>query len=168
MTELGSDLTVSGRIRASQGSVEGDAVMLGQGNYIPGTMIRLGKGLHLDENGAIAIYEPTTLDLSNAVVVQDGVRQYAHLSGVTIPAEVDGRVPTRVILGGEFEPEPMILTQFNLTDLPVYPEDVIDSATALTSDYTGQTWNLWVDNGSFMIGDAVRVTVQDGGGTVNS
>ena len=29
MTEFGSDLSVSGRVRASQGSVEGDAVMLG-------------------------------------------------------------------------------------------------------------------------------------------
>lgn len=165
MTEVGSDLTVSGRVRASQGSVEGDAVMLGPGGCIPGTMIKLGKGLRLDENGALSVSSPPTqLDLSGAVVTHGGVGQDAFLTGVSIPALVDGKTPDEVILGGETRPEPVIFLRFALSDLPVYPEDVLSSNMSLI-DYRGTSCNLYVwDGDGNILGDIVRVVVQDGGG----
>ena len=171
MTELGSDLTVSGRVRASQGSVEGDAVMLGPGSYIPGTMIKLGKGLRLDENGALSVSSPPTqLDLSDAVVTQYGTGQHMSLTGVAVPATVDGETPYAIYLEEESmepvsDPLGLVYAKFMISALPVYPEEVLESESTVSGDHTGHWDKLFVvDSSESSLSSRVRAIVRPGGG----
>lgn len=170
MTEFGSDLSVSGRVRASQGSVEGDAVMLGPGSYIPGTMIRLGKGLRLDENGALSVSSPPTqLDLSGAVVTQYGTGQHMSLTGVAVPATVDGETPYAICLEEDSmeptsDPMDLVYAMFVISP-PVYPEEVLESESTVSGDHIGHRDKLFIiDSNESSLSSRVRVTVQDGGG----
>lgn len=175
MTEVGSDLTVSGRVRASQGSVEGDAVMLGPGGCIPGTMIKLGKGLRLDENGALSVSSPPTqLDLSDAVVTQYGTGQHMSLTGVAVPSTVDGDIPYAIYLEEDSmepvsDPLGLVYAKFVIASLPVYPEEVLESESTVSEDHIGHRDKLFVVNSNeSSLSIRVRATVQDGGGQLNS
>ena len=58
MTTQGNDLVVDGKVRAHQATQAGECVVLGDDMKVPGTMVKLGAGLTLDENGALTIIPP--------------------------------------------------------------------------------------------------------------
>ena len=158
-------------VEAPQGQDSGDVVTLDADGYIPGTIIRLGEGLELDENGAIRLKQAAQIDLSDMEVEYIGSsgKTYEYtFTGVIIPQTVDGHVPMYILRCSAtdhkgdtaYDADGYVMLNGKL---PVAKEDVLKMNHM--SDFAGKTLYFTVVDGSnMMLCDAVSVYVSIGGG----
>ena len=97
MTTQGNDLVVDGKVRAQQATQAGECVVLGSDSHIPGTMLKLGAGLTLDEDGSLSIVQPVP-----QVYVEPGSRTWSDNTGIVY---MDGTA----WLGGTDTPSRMVV-----------------------------------------------------------
>lgn len=104
MTSLGGDLEVDGTVTARQASQPGQAVVLGNDGKVPGTMLKLGPGLGIMDDGTIYVLSAFgTIDISQAtcrLTSQDKYYWYT-VTNMEIPAATTDGTPDMLTACGE-------------------------------------------------------------------
>ena len=132
MTSLGGDLEVDGTVTARQATQAGQAVVLGNDLTIPSSMLKLGPGLGVMDDGTIYVLSYVgTADISQAAARLIGQNKYFNYAVTNMEiseATLDGVPHWLTACNGDVKKGDTVYPHAEMAsilNLPVRPEDEV-------------------------------------------